>query len=97
MILFDVMRLKWTIIGCKNWKIHWKKYEFFNIFAESIDRGYKIELPRRGNSNEYPHSMFWTKKRKIEKKPCKPQFYLFKPASNFILLIVPRRYFCCGS
>ena len=21
----------------------------------------------------------------------------FKPASNFILLIVPRRYFCCGS
>ena len=22
---------------------------------------------------------------------------LIKPASNFILLIVPRRYFCCGS
>ena len=21
----------------------------------------------------------------------------FKPAINFILLIVPRRYFCCGS
>ena len=27
----------------------------------------------------------------------KKQYTRFKPASNFILLIVPRRYFCGGS
>ena len=28
-------------------KIHWKKFTVFNIFAQNIDCGYTLELPRR--------------------------------------------------
>ena len=31
---------------------------FFLISAENIDCGYSLEPPRRGDSNEYPQSMF---------------------------------------
>ena len=31
---------------------------FFLIFAQNIDCGYMLELPRRGSSHEYPQSMF---------------------------------------
>ena len=37
---------------------------FFNIFAQNIDCGYTLEPPRRGGSNEYPQSMFWSKNKK---------------------------------
>ena len=37
---------------------------FFLIFAQNIDFGYTLELPRRGGSNEYPQSMFWSKNKK---------------------------------
>ena len=33
-------------------------YIIFLIFAQNIDFGYSLELPRRGDSNEYPQSMF---------------------------------------
>ena len=32
--------------------------KFFIFFAQNIDRGYTLELPRQGGSNEYPQSMF---------------------------------------
>ena len=28
------------------------------MFAQNIDRGYKLEPPQWGGSNEYPQSMF---------------------------------------
>ena len=34
------------------------------IFAQNIDCGYMSEAPRRGASDEYPHSMFWSKNKK---------------------------------
>ena len=37
---------------------------FFFIFAQNIDCGYMLEPPRRGGSNEYPQSMFWSKQNK---------------------------------
>ena len=37
----------------------------FLIFAQNIDCGYTLEPPRRGGSNEYPQSMFWSKNKKI--------------------------------
>ena len=37
---------------------------FFLIFAQNRDCGYKLEPPRRGGSNEYPQSMFWSKNKK---------------------------------
>ena len=47
---------------------------FFLIFAQNIDCGYTLEPPRRGGSNEYPQSMFWSKNKKKKVYPCKPQF-----------------------
>ena len=42
-----------------------KKIDIFLIFAQNIDCGYTLEPPRRGGSNEYPQSMFWSKNKKI--------------------------------
>ena len=42
-------------------------FEFFLIFAQNIDCGYSLEPPRRGGSNEYPQSMFWSKNKKNQK------------------------------
>ena len=40
----------------------WKIFDIFLIFfAQNIDCGYTLEPPRRGGSNEYPQSMFWSK------------------------------------
>ena len=49
--------------SCKNLKSHKKKFDIFLIFAQNINCGYTLEPPRRGGSNEYPQSMFWSKKR----------------------------------
>ena len=42
-----------------------KIFDIFLIFAQNIDSGYTLEPPRRGGYNEYPQSMFWSKKEKI--------------------------------
>ena len=46
-------------------KIFDRKFlKFFLFFAQNIDCGYTLEPPRRGGSNEYPQSMFWSKNKK---------------------------------
>ena len=47
---------------------------FFLIFAQNIDCGYTLEPPRRGGSNEYPQSMFWSKNEKNRYTPAYPSF-----------------------
>ena len=42
----------------------------FLIFAQNIDCGYTFEPPRRGGSNEYPQSMFWSKNKKNRYTPA---------------------------
>ena len=42
--------------------------------CSSIDHGYTLEPPRRGGSNEYPQSTFWTKNKKKKKKKKKKKF-----------------------
>ena len=49
-----------------------KNYDIFHISAQNIDRGYSLEPPRRGGSNEYPQSMFWAEIRKIMNTPVNP-------------------------
>ena len=49
--------------GHKNEIFSGKKNDIFLIFAQNIDCGYSLEPPRRGGSNEYPQSMFWSKNR----------------------------------
>ena len=51
-------------------------YIIFLISSQNIDRGYTLEPPRRGGSNEYPQSMFWAETWKIsEFFICKFSFF----------------------
>ena len=43
----------------KNWKFSDKNSDVFHISAQNTDYGYSLESPRRGDSNEYPQSMFF--------------------------------------
>ena len=58
----------------KNEKFHQKKFDIFLIFAQNIDCGYMLEPPRRGGSNEYPQSMFWSKNKKNRYTLAYPSF-----------------------
>ena len=51
-----------------------KNVDSFLIFAQNIDCGYMLEPPRRGGSNEYPQSMFWSKNKKNRNTPAYPSF-----------------------
>ena len=44
-------------------------FDIFLIFAQNIDCGYTLEPPRRGGSNEYLQSMFWSKNKKNRYTP----------------------------
>ena len=42
-------------------KLGFTEYALFFLFLlKNIDCGYSLEPPRRGGSNKYPQSMFWT-------------------------------------
>ena len=51
-------------------KFQKKGFDIFLIFAQNIDCGYTLEPPRRGGSNEYPQSMFWSKNKKNRYTPA---------------------------
>ena len=51
-----------------------KNLDIFLIFAQNIDCGFTLEPPRRGGSNEYPQSMFWSKNKKNRFTPANPSF-----------------------
>ena len=55
-----------------------KNSDIFHISAQNIDCGYSFEPPCRGGSNEYPQSMFFSRNKKNNVYPCKPQFYYIK-------------------
>ena len=60
--------------GFKNENFHRKKIDIFLIFAQNIDCGYTLEPPRRGGSNKYPQTMFWSKNKKNRYTPANPSF-----------------------
>ena len=64
-----------------------KNSDIFYISAQNIDCGYSLEPPRRGGSNEYPHSMLLCKNKKNNVYPCKPQFYYIKVGFKGIKII----------
>ena len=51
-------------------EFHMTIFDNFKFFAQNIDRGYTLEPPRCGNSNEYPQAMFRNK----NKKNCIPLY-----------------------
>ena len=64
---------------CLKQNFHWKNFDIFLIFAHNIDCGYTLEPPRleplrRGGSNEYQQSMFWSKNKKNRYTPANPSF-----------------------
>ena len=53
------------------------KTDIFHVSAQNKDRGYSLEPPGRGGSNEYPQSMFWAELRKIMHNPVNPSFTIY--------------------
>ena len=70
------MPMQYTVIFkiVKNENFQKKMFDIFLIFAQNIDCGYTLEPPRRGGSNEYPQSMFWSKNKKNMYTPAYPSF-----------------------
>ena len=64
-----------------------KNSDIFHISAQNMDCGYSLEPPRRGGSNEYPHSMFLSRNKKNNIYPCKPQFYYIKVGFKGVKII----------
>ena len=64
-----------------------KNPDIFHISAQNIDCGYSLEPPRRGGSNEYPQSMFLSRKKKNNVYPCKLQFYYIKVGFKGVKII----------
>ena len=63
-----------------------KNSDIFHISAQNIDCGYSLEPPRRGGSNEYPQSIF-SRNKKNNVYPCKPQFYYIQVGFKGVKLI----------
>ena len=79
MLLFiSLQKLAYVInrdcLSLKNENFQQKNFDIFLIFAQNIDCGYTLEPPRRGGSNEYPQSMFWSKNKKNRYTPAYPSF-----------------------
>ena len=68
-------------------KIWDKNSEIFHISVENIDCGYSLEPPRPGGSNEYPQSMFLSRKKRNNIYPFKPQFYYIKVGLKGVKII----------
>ena len=64
-----------------------KNSDNFHISAQNIDCGYSLEPPRRGGSNEYPQSMFFSRNNKNNVYSCKPQFYYLKVGFKGVKII----------
>ena len=75
------------VFTIKEGKFSDKNSDIFHISAQNIDCGYLLEPPRRGGSNEYPQSMFWSRNKKNNVYPCKPQFYYIKVGFNGVKII----------
>ena len=77
-----------------------KIFDVFLIFAQNIDCGYTLEPPRRGGSNEYPQSMFWSNNKKNRYTPANPSLTIYKWGSRgytfhghvFLMTCVPHIY-----
>ena len=59
-------------------------YIIFLISAKNIDRGYSLEPPRRGGSNEYPQSMFLAEILKISDFLCENFHFLVVKFSVYL-------------
>ena len=75
------------ILPPKNENFQIKNSDIFPISAQNIDCGYLLEPPRRGDSNEYPQSMFSSKNKENNVYSSKPQFYYIKVGFKGVKII----------
>ena len=59
------IQIYWKFYHQKMKNFQLKNPNIFHISAQNIDCGYALEPPRRGGSNGYSQSMFWSEIRKI--------------------------------
>ena len=71
----------------KNENFQMKNSDYFHISAQNIDCRYSLEPPRRGGSNEYHNLCFWSRNKKNNVYPCKPQFYYIKVGFKGVKII----------
>ena len=71
----------------KNRKFSDNNSDIFHISARNIDCVYSLEPPRPGGSNDYPQSMFFSRNKKNNVYPCKPQFYYIKVEFKVVKII----------
>ena len=84
--MFIVKQVYWYIsqISGERLQDHWSSGSYFcskhrlwvhvRTASPNIDCGCTLEPPRRGGSNEYPQSMFWSKNKKNRNTPANPTF-----------------------
>ena len=72
------IQIYWKFYNQKTENFQIKNSDIFHIPAQNIDCGYSLEPPRRGGSNEYPQSIFFSKIRKIIYTPVNPSFTIWK-------------------
>ena len=75
------------ILQLKKENFQKKNSDIFHISAQNKDCGYSLEPPGRGSSNEYPQSMFFSRNKKNNVYPCKPQFYYIKVGFKGVKII----------
>ena len=66
------------ILPPKNENVQRKMLIFFHISAQNTDCGYSLEPPRRGDSTEYPKSLFLSRNKKIMYTPVNPSLTIKK-------------------
>ena len=66
-----------NILPTKHENFQIKNSDIFHISAQNINCGYTLEPPWRGDSNEYPQSLFGAEIRKIMYTPVNPSFSFF--------------------
>ena len=73
---YENMPMQYTVmfLALKIENFQLKNFGIFLFFAHNIDCGYTLEPLRRGGSNEYPQSMFWSKNKKNRYTPANPSF-----------------------
>ena len=58
----------------KNENFQIKNPDIFQNSTQNMDCRYSLEPPRRGGSNEYPQSMFFSRNKKNTVYPVNPSF-----------------------
>ena len=90
-----LIQIHWKFYHQKMAIFHKKNSEFFHVSTQNIDCGYScgysLEPPRRGGSNGYPQSLFFSRNKKNNVYHCKPQFYWklgFKGTISYMCVFV---------